>query len=206
MPKKTNYIFPSNLLAKHINDELYSDLYFGDYMNIKEGEIIGKNIPMDPLKFDWNEFAKNKDNIFHFYSKRERSLARISNYLFIFGFIVSAVALAFSPKIYNVVIVVLYVGMFFIRRMSFKSSAKGRLLDQNNSSLPFALVRVFSSATDVEIAHKVADQMGRYHLLVPKGSYYVKIEKKNDDGSYSLVKTTEVMQIENGVLNKVFKV
>jgi hypothetical protein len=52
----------------------------------------------------------------------------------------------------------------------------------------------------------VADQMGRYYLLVPNGKYNVKIDKKNDDGSYSTVHTSGEFEITNGTLNRIFKI
>ena len=94
--------------------------------------------------------------------------------------------------------------MFFIRKTSFKVRVKGRIIDKKGIPLSFAFVRVFSSATDVEIAHGVTDKMGRYHLLVPNGKYYVKIEEKKKKGTYSLVYTSEEIEIIHGVLNKVF--
>ncbi|MFA6274495.1 MAG: carboxypeptidase-like regulatory domain-containing protein [Candidatus Paceibacterota bacterium] len=206
VPKKTNYIFPSHALSKQFSDELYQDLYFGDYLNLSEGEMIVKNIPMDPVNFDWNEFAKNKKQLFKFYTKKELILSRISNWLFGFGFTVATIALIISPEKYNMIIFGLYVVMFILRRTSFKLRAKGRIIDKDGSPLAFAFVRIFSIQTNVEIAHKVTDQMGRYYMLVPNGSYYVKIEKKNDDGTYSLIHTSNSIQIIHGTLNKVFNI
>jgi len=206
VPKKTNYIFPSHALANNFKDELYQDLYFGDYLNISAGEVFVKNIPMDPINFDWNEFAKNKKQLLKYYSKKELMLGRISNWLFGFGFTVATVALVVSPEKYNIVIFGLYVLMFILRRTSFKLRAKGRVVGSDGLPLSFAFVRIFSIETNVEISHKVTDKMGRYHMLVPNGIYYVKIEKKNDDGTYSLVHTSNYVKIVHGTLNKVFNI
>ena len=206
VPKKTNYIFPSHALADNFKDELYQDLYFGDYLNISAGEMIVKNIPMDPINFDWNEFAKNKKQLLKYYSKKELMLSRISNWLFGFGFTVATVALVISPEKYNIVIFGLYVLMFILRRTSFKLRAKGRVVGSDGLPLSFAFIRIFSIRTNVEISHKVTDKMGRYHMLVPNGAYYVKIEKKNNDGSYSLVHTSNHIKIAHGTLNKVFNI
>ncbi len=206
VPRKTNYLFPSDVLSKHFRDEFYQDLYFGDYMNITEGEVIVKNIPLDPIGFDWNEFAKNKKKLFQFYSKKELMIARVSNFFFGFGFTVAIGAFIISPEKYNMVVLGLYVAMFILRRTSFKLKAKGRLFDKDGSPLSFAFIRVFSVDTNVEIAHKVTDEMGRYYMLVPNGTYYVKIEKKNDDASYSVVYTSNYFKIIHGVLNRVFNI
>jgi hypothetical protein len=43
--------------------------------------------------------------------------------------------------------------------------------------------------------------------LVPKGKYYVKIEKKNDDGSYSLIYTSNIVSaVKDGIIKKKFVV
>ncbi len=78
-------------------------------------------------------------------------------------------------------------------------------MDKDGTPLSFAIIRVFSVETNVEIAHKVADQMGRYYMILPNGSYYMRVEKKNNDGSYTLVNTSDKFEISHGALNKVFK-
>jgi hypothetical protein len=207
MPKKTNYVFPSEKLTKRFNDEIYQDLYFGDYLTISAEETIAKNIPMDPLNFDWNEFAKNKKQLFKFYSKKEVLLTRFSNWLFGIGMALAVVALLVFPAPYNIVIFVLYILLLVLRRTGFKKKARGRLIDEKKKEpLSFALVRIFSLASNVEIAHKVADKMGRYFCLVPNGKYYVQIENKNPDESYSTVYKSEPIEITHGILNKAFRI
>ena len=176
-------------------------------MNISEGESIAKNIPLDPLNFDWNEFAKNKKQLFKFYSKREILFNRISSFLFGIGAILAVLALLVAPRPYNFIIFSLYVLLFILRKTSFKKKAKGRLIDKNTEEpLSFAFVRVFSSATNVEISHKVADKMGRYFCLIPNGRYYIQIENKNADESYSIIYKSEPIDITNGILMRVFRV
>ena len=194
------------MLLNHINDELYHDLYFGDYMNIAEGEVITKNLPMDPVNFDWNEYAKNQNKLLKYYSKRDLWLSRISNWMFTLGFTVSAAALVLTPEKYNVIIFALYIVMFFVRKTTFQIKAKGRALMKDGTPIAFAIVRVCSAATSVEIAHKATDALGRFHVIIPNGNYFVKIEKKNDDGSYSLIHTSEQFEVKKGVVKKVFNV
>ena len=207
VPRKTNYIFPSDKLSKAFRDEFYANLYFGDYINISNaGEVIVKNIPMDAVNFDWNEFEKNKKKLYKFYSKRELIIAKISNWLFGIGFAIAGTALIISPEKYNIIIFGAYVFMFIFRTVSFKLKAKGRLLDKDGSPLSFASVRAYAVDTNVEIAHQASDEMGRYHVLLPNGTYYVKVEKKNNDGSYSVVHTSNYFKVVHGVLNRVFNV
>ena len=199
VPQKTNYIFPSKKLDKHFHDEFYQDLYLGDYLNVSEEETIAKNIPMDPLSFDWNEFAKNKEQLFKFYSKKEVLFTRISNWLFAIGMTLAAVALLSVPVLYNIIIFILYVLLFILRETSFKKKARGKLIEKNTGRpLAFAFIRVFSLATNVEISHKVTDKMGHYFCIVPNGKYYIQVENKNSDESYSVVYKSEPIEIKMG--------
>ena len=62
-------------------------------------------------------------------------------------------------------------------------------------------------ASDREISHKITDKYGRYFCLVPKGKYYIKIEKKNSDASYSLVFKSEIIDAsKNGIIKENFKI
>ncbi|MEZ4103140.1 MAG: carboxypeptidase-like regulatory domain-containing protein [Candidatus Paceibacterota bacterium] len=79
--KKDNYTFPSTKLSGKESDALYGDLYQGEEIEIVgEEDLVVKNIPMDSLSFNWNEFEKSKNaGLMKFYSKRDLFLAKIAN-------------------------------------------------------------------------------------------------------------------------------
>ena len=204
---KTNYVFPSQKLAGRTNDELYDDLYFGETIEIKQdGETIIKNIPMDSLKFDWNEFAKRDKKLMRFYSRLDIVLRKIFDLFFVVGFVVAIVAYFAAPYPYNLIILITYLVLLFLRTIGIKPKTYGRISNAaNGNPLSFAVLRVMMPDLSVEVAHKVADKYGRYYCLVPKGKYYVKIEKKNDDGSYSLVYISPVIDAsKKGIIKKSF--
>ena len=62
----------------------------------------------------------------------------------------------------------------------------------------------FSADLKMEITKKVVDKIGNYFCLVPKGKYYVKIEQKNDDESYTEIFTSPEFEAENGIINRNF--
>ena len=205
--KKTNYSFPSTKLAGKSKDELYSELYFSEIINVEEGGVISKNIPMDPLKFDWNEFAKKDKNIMRFFGKRDLWIARISNILFIFGFIITVVAVTVSPVFYNIVILVVYLILFVLKRTVLKPRAYGYINSKETKNpLSFAVMRVFYAGSENEVIHKVTDKTGKYYCLVPNGKYYTKIENKNEDQSYSLVHVSEPIEVKNGYISEKFEI
>lgn len=205
---KTNYEFPSKKLAGKTKDELYEELYFNEIIEVKEdGEVITKNIPLDPIKFDWNEFAKRDKKLMKFFSRRQIWIAKISDVLFALGFVVAIVATLVSPVIFNILILALYVLMFLLRKTILKPRAFGNIKEKGTEyPLPFAVVRVFFSGSDHEVIHKVADNTGKYYCLVPNGTYYTKIENKNPDESYSLVHTSDPIDVKRGYINRKFRV
>lgn len=204
---KTNYLFPSKKLSGRTQDELYQDLYFSDIIEVKEGEVITKNIPMDSIKFDWNEFAKKDQKLMKFFSKKELWLARISDILFTLGFLVSLISVIVSPVIYNIMIFSLYIILFIFRKLVLKPRAIGYIRHKlNQNPLSFAIMRVFFAGSEQEVIHKISDMSGRYYCLIPNGNYFVKIENKNPDESYSLVHVSEPIEVKKGHISKNFEV
>ena len=207
--RRTNFIFPSQKLAGRTHDELHQDLYLGGDINIAAfGDVITKNIPLDPLKFDWNEFAKKSKKLTKFYSKWDIILREAYDFFFVVGFIVAIVSFIFAPHPYNMVMVLLYVGMLIFRILGLKPRSFGSVIEKSTGNpLSYAIIRVVMPISDVVVSSKSADKYGRYYCLVPPGKYYIKVEKKNDDGSYSLVHTSPVMDTsKKGIIKEVFKI
>lgn len=205
---KTNYEFPSKKLAGRSGDELYDNLYFGDTIVVKsDSDVIIKNIPLDQLNFDWNEFAKNEQKRLSYYRHSDVIIARVSNFLFWLGFFVATIALFASDTTYNGIIFVLYIIMFVIRHHSPQFKAKGSiseaLTDQPSS---FAILHVLSAGTGQEITHKVADRLGNYYCLVPNGSYNIVIDRKNADGGYTKIPLVQPVTVKKGYLKESFKI
>lgn len=205
---KTNYEFPSKKLAGRVKDELYEDLYFNEIIDIKEdGEVITKNIPLDPVKFDWNEFAKRDKKLMKFFSRKQIWIARVTDALFILGFLISIIANLVSPGIYNIAVLVIYVLMYILKKTILKPRAFGHVKEKISSNpLSFAILRIFFAGSDHEVIHKVADKTGRYYCLIPNGTYYAKIESKNLDESYSVIHTSEPIEVKKGYINKRFEI
>jgi len=204
---KTNYEYPSFKLLGKKEDELYRDLYFGDVIEVKEGDVITKNIPMDPVKFDWNEFAKKDQKLMRFYSRKDLFVAKLSNFLFSFGFIITLLSVLIQPKKYNIVILSIYVLLFILRKTIFKKKPSGSVYYAFNSNpLSFAIMRFYSSTNDHEITHKVTDKNGKYYCLIPNGNYYIKVERKNEDGSYTQIYKSENIEVKKGFIDKKIKI
>lgn len=207
--QKTHYSFPSERLSGNRKDELYDDLYFGSVISIQEeGEVVTRNIPMDPDDFDWNEFTKREQKLMKYYRKRDVLIARITNIFFVIGFSLTAIITFFYPTVYNIVILGLYVLFSILKETKLlKRRAYGFVEEsETGQPLPYAILRVYHVATGKEMKKVVANERGRYFCLINNGTYYVTLEKKLDDGSYTVVHTSEEMTVQNGVINKQFVV
>jgi len=203
--KKTHYDFPSLKLVGETRDELYLDLYFGDVFEISsDGEVITKNVPMDPVSFDWNEFAKRDQKLMKFYSKRDLILTKLSDLFFSFGFFVAFLAFVSVMNFYNIFIFAMYVGLLFLKETGLKIKNLGFVLDTNGNPLSFSILKIFEANTNTLIAKKVANKYGQYYCLVQKGEYFVEIDRKMPDESYQAVFQSEKINAQNGIIKETF--
>ena len=198
---KTNYIFPSKKLAGAGTDELYSNLYYGESFENKEGEVIIKNIPMDPVGFDWNEFEKNKQNLFRIYSERGHAWGKVLNIFYFLGFALTIATAIFSPSTRNLIFLGIYV-LLIIYQAIWSGKKKAFVVKNSVDGLPisFAILKVFVAEIGHQVKSAVADQYGRFYFLVGPGTYYITVEAKQSDGSYLKVKQTEPMHLTGGVM------
>lgn len=205
---KTNYLFPSKKLMGKIRDEVFENLYFGEPIEIKkEGEAILKNIPMDPLAFDWNEFVKRKKGFLKFFSRTDIFLRRISDVIFFIGFFVAFLAFLFAPYPYNVIIFCSYLIVILLRIIGIRPNPLGYVIEKETGlPLSFSILEILDPHSGYKIATKVADRYGRYYCLVAKGEYVVRILKKNEDGSYSVVFTSKPISAKRGIIKEKFLV
>jgi hypothetical protein len=201
--RKTNYLFPSTKVHGGNFDEVYSNLYFGDEITVvQEGDVIMKNIPMDSQSFDWNEFTKNKKGKNIFIRAKDIMWAKVSRVFLWVGLVIALVSLVFAPAPYNILIFALYI-VFFVLNITGIKTKKAGILRELVSKIPlsFAIVRIFREGDVSELIHKIADKDGEYYCLVPNGNYFIKVEKKNDDGTYSLAYQSSIFKVNKGVIN-----
>jgi len=203
--RKTHYEFPSKKMSGKPSDELYRDLYFGEPVTVGPGEILDKNIPMDRKDFDWNEQAKKDRSLMSFHSKNDRTWSVIGNYVYGIGLVISVVAAAFNPSIYNVAVLVAYVAVLAFLRFSLKNKKLGRVQYRDtHEPLSYAIFRVTTPDRKVILRSGVCDENGRYYCIVPKGEYLVDFEKKNEDGSYSRIYESPRISSSSGIINRDF--
>ncbi len=198
---KTHYRFPSERLAGKSSDEIYDHLYFGGDLTTSGQEIININIPLDPIDFDWNEFAKTKKNFFEFYKRKALWLNRLYEVIFFLGFALSAYALVIFPSWWNIIVLALYFVVLALNHF-LHNYHKPLRVERNGEPLPFSIVRIYLPDLHQQIKYAVADKLGRFYLLVRPGVYYYTVEEKQPDGSYLKVFQSDPINLPKGVLTK----
>jgi chitodextrinase len=199
---KTHYRFPSESLKGRNRDELYENLYFGDPFRVREGGVVQYNIPLDPVEFDWNEFAKNQDKVFKVYSKKNAVRAWIMGIIFYAGLAFSLATLALAPSVLNAIIVAVYAIILAFQVLWRATHRVTRVVTSDGRVLPFSIIKVWMAGLNTIVKKTVSDEMGRYYFLVPPGRYYVTVEEKRMDGSYREVLRTGVFDLKKGVLRE----
>ncbi|MCX6754483.1 MAG: carboxypeptidase-like regulatory domain-containing protein [Candidatus Nomurabacteria bacterium] len=204
---KNNYQFPSQKIKENIDDELYINIYRSELVTIKEGEIVKRNIPIDPVVFDMDESKKQDPKTKKFYSTFDLIMYHILIVVFYSGFALSSVSVLVSDNIYNLIIFGLYVLLFILKDFIFDPSPLGYVTNKRNGKpVSFGVMKVYSVWLDHEIAKNVANKSGKYYCLVPNGDYYVRVENINADGTYSVVYTSNPIKITKGYINNKFKI
>ncbi len=200
---KTHYKFPSDKLKGKSRDELYENLYFGDPFQVREGGVVQYNIPLDPIEFDWNEFAKNQDQVFQIYSKKKNIRLWVFNTIFYVGLIFSLLSLALAHTLLNFIVVAIYLIIFSFQVFWHASHKVTRILNKETGKpMPFALIKVWLPGLNTIVKKSVSDIAGRYFFLIPPGTYYLTVEEKLPDGSYKEVLHTPDMELKGGVVKQ----
>ncbi|HEY9584943.1 MAG TPA: carboxypeptidase-like regulatory domain-containing protein [Candidatus Paceibacterota bacterium] len=203
---KTHYVFPSLKLNGRHTDEIYDELYFGGKITISENApIIKRDIPLDALSFDWNEFQKNKQNLIK-HSRRELILLKLSDLIFSIGLILALLAIISYASFYNILIILTY-AFILITRFFGRDPKSFGMITYRKSGNPasFSILRVSAADNFMHISQKVADAYGRYFCLVPRGEYSLTIDKKLPDGSYEKALERSV-KAPLGIIDKDFQI
>jgi hypothetical protein len=196
---KSHYHFPSLYLQGRTSDELYNNLYFGGEIEVQEGEAATWNIPLDPIDFDWNEFAKNRWNLFKLYSHQQLTRVRVTNVIYGVGLSVTLVSLAFLPNYFNIAALFIYILLYIF---TFRRGRRRLLKIRRESTgepVPFSIIRFFLADIHQEVKSVVADEFGRFNVLLRPGTYYLVIDEKEIDGSYRRIYQSESVYLGSGL-------
>lgn len=198
---KTHYEFPSKKLAGEERDELYNNLYFGEMVETSGDDVVNRNVPLDPVGFDWNEFAKSKSDFFRIHSKKELIRARISKGIYVFGFAMAAWGGLTNPGVFNFFILAVYLGILSLQlfwQIRYPVVAVKR--QSTGEPVSFAIIRFYFADLNTEVKHVVTDELGRFYALLRPGTYYYTVEEKMPDESYSKIYQSSPVYLKRGII------
>lgn len=176
--KKSEYKYPTEILADKKEDAAFLDLYHGEKIDVgKEGAIITANIPLDPL----GETKSNKKVL-------AIALARqVQNGVSLSGLGLSVITFIIVPKFLMGILVALHLMLYLLfRRLAYPAKPKGWgiVYDKDTKkTLSKAIVRIFDTRFNKLLAVQVTGPDGRYGFLVGSNEYYITSEKP-DYSSY----------------------
>ncbi|MFC1721178.1 carboxypeptidase-like regulatory domain-containing protein, partial [Patescibacteria group bacterium] len=198
---RTNYTFPSQKLITKQADILYNNLYHGGSFTVSAEHPVAWNIPLDPLSFDWNEFAKQTQHKFRVSTKRDRARIILFNTLFFAGAALSIYLLATNPTTINVIMTAGYIVLYLVQRFVKHRHTFTRLVDsKTNKAIPFAVIKAYLAGNDVLVKKVVTDEQGRFYMLIPTNSYYFTVEAHQPDGTYKVIHKTAPSKVRKGAV------
>jgi hypothetical protein len=209
--QKTNYAFPAMSLKNAQSDGKYTGLYYGGTIDVTDSErSVAISIPMDPIGEDWNQSEKIRKSVFSYFNRDADTSGVQLLYLLVGALLVGMRYFLYRELFYSylglayIAIAILMLLWNILQPTNYTHSV---VVDKNtNSPIPFARITVFTAKYNNQVARKVATLEGQFTCLVPKGKYYVKIEKRDASGVYSLVHTSQPFTVHNGAVGQRFSV
>ncbi len=204
--EKPGYTFPSKVLFGKAEDDFYESLYFGEPINVyKRGELVIKNIPVDPIDFDFNKFELEKSKKLILLSNIDRAATALAPWFLGIGLIFVLSSFFYTTEIFDGMVIVLYSALFVLQFFGIGMKSHGRVIGKNGDPIAYGLMRIYNPTTGELVSKTVLDHLGRYYSLIPSGAYKITVDLPVDQGRYERV-LESVVGVRNGILNKVFKI
>ena len=199
---KSHHTFPSIKLRGRNSDILYRDLTFGEPIEVGREGSINKNIPLDPIGFDWNQLEIQRRGLTRFYRFGDPVFLVFFTALFYVGFLITLWQFVSDVTILKSVLLLIYIVIFIARLLNPRQRLYGNIMDSSGKAIPFAILRLYSVENGIELAHKTADIYGRYFLLTAEDkSYRITIEKRTGNETYTGIHE-ETLGAKHGIINK----
>jgi peptidoglycan/LPS O-acetylase OafA/YrhL/5-hydroxyisourate hydrolase-like protein (transthyretin family) len=171
--QKDEYFFPSQILRDKKGDAKYSNLYFGEILDIGKDEkmVVHYNIPLD--------IAPNAKKNIHvilasLLQEAQRSIALIGPTFALISFVLRPTLLFFFLILLHLFLYVLF------RRFTYSPAIKtyGSILDRETGfPLGHVIVKLFDVQYNKLLDTKVTNSKGQYNFLVGENDYFVSAEK-----------------------------
>jgi hypothetical protein len=208
--QKSNYVFPAESLDRAKEDGHYTGLYYGERIEIIDRErSLALAIPMDPVGSDWNQIEKQRKNVFLQFGKDKDFTAAEIFYLCV-GALLICIHYYYARDFFYILLAEGYgaLGLAMLLWYVFEPTHYSHSMvieKQTKKPLAFARVTVFTPH-GTKIISKITSFEGYFSCLVPKGKYYVTIEERQRDGTYTLRYTSSPFHAYNGAIDRRFSI
>jgi hypothetical protein len=186
---KEGYIFPTQIFAKYglfhrevkVKDHLIQSHYIGQAIQItEENPNLNIEIPIDPVKQEAPFFLKIKLYTKDIIDLMVVGLSFVFVPVLVIGTLISIFTAIILPERRNIFFAILYVVItaIYIISKAIKSGRYGLVFEaKDKKPIPGAMVSLFDEKYDSLKSTAVTDKFGRFSIFVPKGRYYLKIQK-----------------------------
>ncbi len=206
--KKTNYTFPSQFVLGD-TDGIYENVYHGEFVLLSDdAEVFAPNIPMDPIRPDWNQEAKLAS--VQTYPFLRLLLQKMATVLLWFGLMFCLVELwvfKFDPPFYVSVFISVCVLLIILAGTIPHTRLWGKV-DSNFILPPGARLFLELHRADlpgVGLGHTVVHEDGKFLILSRQGKYSLVVSLHYPDNKKVLLGTVNVKVGLSGVLNSTIK-
>ena len=184
---KTDYIFPSKILAGKKEDGQYSHLYFGEALNFADQDIVTVNIPMDAQRYNWNQ--ANKPRYYH----RNLRIFRegILRVIAATGIFLALLSYLLHPTTWNLLILFIYALIIVVRTLLIRKKNWGVVFDGKTHKM-LEKMRVSSlkniAGRELRGGSTLTDIYGRYFLRLEEGEQMLIVEEQISPGTWQTLK------------------
>ncbi|HRN96621.1 MAG TPA: fibronectin type III domain-containing protein, partial [Candidatus Levybacteria bacterium] len=177
--KKTDYLFPSKLLSGQSTFRDYKNLYFGGELTFADKDLVTVNIPLDPVRENWNQKVKDQ------YYKQYQQLFKegVVNKLMMAVVVINVFVYVLYPSVFNLLMLLLAVILLAIRKFLIHKKSWGVVYDKKTRKvLSGVTVKAVKSIAgkDLDSGSVMTDASGRYYMLLSEGEQYLQVEQTVD--------------------------
>lgn len=196
--QRTNYSFPS-VREPGIKDGVYEGLYHGEFFELTgDSDVVALNVPLDPVKEDWNQVAK-RDVVKRspYLEHLVYSLARV---LFWFWFIMSAIQLVATRSPWYLYSLGVYALVFLLAMLTPEVRLWGWVRSRRlKSPIAEAFVELcHPELQEIVIAKARTSPEGKFFLRANPGNYLFRIR----DSQGQVIHTAMQRVWSEGVVNR----
>lgn len=174
--EKTNYTFPSKII-KDSSDGKFGKIYKGEVIDVEKPYIFNLSIPMDPVKFDWNQSIKSNKLALVDLIKQKSEIILVS-----VGILVALTSYLQTQSDLNLLIIFIFLSSFLFLSTYATKELWGYVYNTNTKEkIPRVKIKAIRKPYNLTVATTNTDYMGRYFLLLAKGQYSLQLQTEKGE-------------------------